>query len=118
MPACCKRGTFAIAQALAFMRDAATPCGNSRATQVLSRLIGKSEAMMRFLLATAVTAMMFGSAHASSGTPEDDRACSASVKRYCSAVVQGGDFAILACLQQNRTRIAPACQRVLIKYGQ
>jgi hypothetical protein len=53
-----------------------------------------------------------------SGTPEDRAACEGNVKRYCSKAIEGGDMAILACLQQNRPRLTPSCQQVLIKYGQ
>lgn len=52
------------------------------------------------------------------GTPEDHAACAPDVKKYCTAEIKGGDMAILACLQQNRSRISKACQQVLIKYGQ
>jgi hypothetical protein len=52
------------------------------------------------------------------GTPEDRAACEASVKRYCAKAIEGGDMVVLACLQQNRSRLTSACQQVLIKYGQ
>ena len=74
--------------------------------------------MLRTLLTLSFMIAEIGTARTQSGTPEDQRACSASVKQFCSSVVQDGDMAILACLQQNRARIEPACQRVLIKYGQ
>lgn len=74
--------------------------------------------MLRLLTVVSFSFAVATVAYAQSATPEDERACSPSVKRYCSAVVQGGDMAILACLQQNRSRIAPSCQQVLIKYGQ
>lgn len=53
-----------------------------------------------------------------SGTPEDRAACQASVQRYCTQAIQGGDLVVLACLQENRARISKSCQEVLIKYGQ
>jgi hypothetical protein len=51
------------------------------------------------------------------GTPEDRAACHADVERYCQAAIPDS-MRILACLQQNRQRISPACQGVLQKYGQ
>ena len=57
-------------------------------------------------------------AQGSSGTPEDQAACRASVKRFCTQAIQGGDMMVLACLQQNRPRISKSCRQVLIKYGQ
>lgn len=74
--------------------------------------------MTRFSLAVAITAALITGALAQSGTPEDQRACNASVQRYCVRAIQGGDMAILGCLQENRARIAPACRQVLVKYGQ
>lgn len=52
------------------------------------------------------------------GTPEEQRACSADVKRYCRKVISEGDFSILACLQQNRAKISKTCQKVLLDRGQ
>jgi Cysteine rich repeat len=51
------------------------------------------------------------------GTPEDRAACEADVRRYCQNAIPD-NMRVLACLQQNRQRIAPACRGVLEKYGQ
>ena len=51
------------------------------------------------------------------GTPEDRAACGPSVDAFCSAALPDS-MRVLACLQQNRQRIAPACRAVLVKYGQ
>ena len=40
-----------------------------------------------------------------SGTPEEQKACSRDVQRFCRPVIDQGDFAILACLQQNRPKM-------------
>ena len=40
-----------------------------------------------------------------SGTPEEQKACSRDVQRFCRPVIDQGDFTILACLQQNRPKI-------------
>ncbi|SDS61331.1 hypothetical protein [Bradyrhizobium canariense] len=53
-----------------------------------------------------------------SGTPEEQAACSRDVQRHCRAVIDQGDFTILACLQQNRTKITKACDQVLKNHGQ
>lgn len=76
--------------------------------------------MKRSMMAAALVGMAsftpaFGQG---SGTPEDRAACEASVKRYCAKAIEGGDMVVLACLQQYRPRLTPACQQVLIKYGQ
>jgi hypothetical protein len=53
-----------------------------------------------------------------SGTPEEQRACSRDVQRFCRPVIDQGDFTILACLQQNRPKLTVACNMVLKDHGQ
>jgi hypothetical protein len=53
-----------------------------------------------------------------SGTPEEQKACTRDVQRHCRAVIDQGDLVILSCLQQNRTKISPACDQVLKSHGQ
>ena len=51
------------------------------------------------------------------GTPEDRAACEGDVRRFCQNAIPD-NMRVLACLQQNRQRIAPSCRGVLEKYGQ
>lgn len=74
--------------------------------------------MQRSILVLAITFVMSAAAHAASGTPKDQRACKQSVKQYCASTIQAGDMAVLACLQQNRSRISKPCRQVLVSYGQ
>ena len=53
-----------------------------------------------------------------SGTPEEQKACSRDVQRFCRPVIDQGDFTILACLQQNRAKLTKACAQVLKTHGQ
>ena len=53
-----------------------------------------------------------------SGTPEEQKACSRDVQRFCRPVIDQGDLTILACLQQNRPKITSACDQVLKSHGQ
>ncbi len=53
-----------------------------------------------------------------SGTPEEQKACTRDVQRHCRSVMDQGDFTVLACLQQNRAKISPACDKVLKEHGQ
>ena len=53
-----------------------------------------------------------------SGTPEEQKACARDVQRFCRTIMDQGDFVILACLQQNRPKITPACDQVLKNHGQ
>lgn len=51
------------------------------------------------------------------GTPAERRACSANVMRYCAKYISGGDLSVLGCLQENRPKLKPACQKVLSDHG-
>jgi hypothetical protein len=53
-----------------------------------------------------------------SGTPEEQKACSRDVQRFCRPVIDQGDLVILSCLQQNRARLSKACDQVLVSHGQ
>lgn len=53
-----------------------------------------------------------------SGTPDEQKACSRDVQKHCRAVIDQGDFTILACLQQKRPKISAACNQVLKNHGQ
>jgi hypothetical protein len=79
--------------------------------------------MSRTIFALAAAFLAFNASASAqgtgtSGTPEDRAACQASVQRFCTQAIQGGDMVVLACLQQNRSRISKPCQEVLVKYGQ
>ena len=47
-----------------------------------------------------------------------DIACKASSNKLCSKFFGEGDMAILACLQQNKIRLAPSCRKFLTEIGQ
>jgi hypothetical protein len=53
-----------------------------------------------------------------SGTPEEQKACSRDVQRFCRPVIDQGDLVILSCLQQNRPKLSKACNEVLVSHGQ
>ena len=53
-----------------------------------------------------------------SGTPEEQKACNRDVQKFCRPVIDQGDFTILACLKENRTKISAACDQVLKNNGQ
>jgi hypothetical protein len=56
------------------------------------------------------------------GNDRERAACHPDVMRYCRELVKDDDqadvFAILSCLQTNRTRISGACRQVLASHGQ
>ena len=47
-----------------------------------------------------------------------DRACGGDSRRMCTNAFQGGDMAVLACLQQNKVRLSGTCRRFLTEIGQ
>ena len=53
-----------------------------------------------------------------SGSAQEQAACSRDVQRHCRAVIDQGDFTILACLKENRPKISKACDQVLKNHGQ
>jgi hypothetical protein len=47
-----------------------------------------------------------------------DIACKSSTNKLCSKHFGQGDMAILGCLQQNKSRLAPSCRKFLVEIGQ
>jgi Cysteine rich repeat len=82
--------------------------------------------MQKFFLALALISLSISTGASAqqqispqrSGTPEEQKACARDVQRFCRPVIDQGDFTILACLQQNRSKITPACDSVLKNHGQ
>ncbi|WP_166297722.1 MULTISPECIES: hypothetical protein [unclassified Bradyrhizobium] len=78
--------------------------------------------MRKFLLALALLSIPLSSGASAQqqqrGTPDEQKACTRDVQRHCRSVIDQGDFTILACLQQNRTKISAACDQVLKTHGQ
>lgn len=77
--------------------------------------------MRKLLLALSLLSIPMSSnafAQQRSGTADEQKACARDVQRFCRPVIDQGDFTILACLQQNRPKITPACDQVLKNHGQ
>jgi hypothetical protein len=80
--------------------------------------------MRKVLLALALLSISFSSdafaqhQQQRPGTPEEQKACTRDVQRHCRAVIDQGDFTILACLKENRSKISAACDQVLKNHGQ
>jgi len=55
---------------------------------------------------------------ASAQSNRKDPGCARDVARHCRAVMNDGDQAVLACLQQNRARLSKICAKVLTDNGQ
>ena len=50
------------------------------------------------------------------GTPQEEAACAPDSTRFCKRF-EPDAMQVLGCLQQNRSRISAACQRVLRNRG-
>jgi hypothetical protein len=70
------------------------------------------------LLSLSIAVSSDAFAQQRSGTPDEQKACARDVQRFCRPVIDQGDFTILACLQQHRPKISPACNQVLKNHGQ
>lgn len=81
---------------------------------------------MRLSLFSATLALIVitGSVTSASAQQQDelrrrgDIACKASSNKLCSKFFGQGDMAILACLQQNKERLAASCRKFLTEIGQ
>jgi hypothetical protein len=71
--------------------------------------------MTRFLC--IVFLVLCASAASAQQQPGHD-ACARDVTRFCRAVMNNGDSAVLACLKEHRTRLSKACDKVLTEHGQ
>lgn len=75
--------------------------------------------MKKILLALALLASQSTETSAQhAGSDQDEKACVHDVERLCRKWMNQGDFTILACLKDNRTKLHPACRDVLIRHGQ
>ena len=70
------------------------------------------------LLSVSVPAAALAQQQQRSGTAEEQAACSRDVQRFCRPVIDQGDFTVLACLKENRSKISAACNQVLKNNGQ
>jgi hypothetical protein len=75
--------------------------------------------LSKYLLALALLAGLSTETFAQhAGTDQDEKDCVRDVKLLCRKFTDQGDFAVLACLKDNRTRLHPSCRDVLIRHGQ
>jgi len=80
--------------------------------------------MTRTLL-TLAFALAFASAASGQGAPQQqqsmrdrgERLCGDDAVRFCKDVIRRGDFAVLACFQQNVKRLSQPCRDFLIDGG-
>jgi hypothetical protein len=70
------------------------------------------------LLSLSVSTGALAQQQQRSGTPEEQKACSRDVQRFCRPLMDQSDFVILGCLQENRPKLTSACDQVLKTHGQ
>jgi len=73
--------------------------------------------LKKALLLAFVATSVATAANAQQTRADQEKACGRDVTRYCKPVIDAGDMVILSCLQNNRTKISPACQKVLKDNG-
>jgi hypothetical protein len=76
--------------------------------------------MHKFFFALCVLSMSVSTSAMAqrSGTPEEQKACTRDVERFCRSVMDQGDFTVLACLKDHRPKISKGCDLVLKNHGQ
>jgi hypothetical protein len=75
--------------------------------------------MLKYFLAlTLLSVLAPTGALAHGGTDQEEKACTRDVQRFCRKLMDQGDFTVLACLKENRPKLAPACRDVLVSHGQ
>ena len=74
--------------------------------------------MTRLLAATAALTMLFAVQANAQERQQGTDACGRDGSRYCKAVLNDGDQAVLACLKQNRAKLRPGCVKFLQEKGQ
>ncbi|QPF85015.1 hypothetical protein IC762_01360 [Bradyrhizobium genosp. L] len=72
--------------------------------------------MTRILFA-AVSLILLTSG-ASAQQQQERSACTRDAQRHCRPVLNDGDGAVLACLQQHRGQLSKGCQKTLTEHGQ
>jgi hypothetical protein len=75
--------------------------------------------MHKFFLALILLSIPVSTgALAHSGSDQDEKACAPDAHRFCRKLLDQGDFAMLACLKENRPKLSVACRNVLVSHGQ
>src|SRR5271168_763846 len=79
---------------------------------------GKRIMMFRKVLLAVAFTSLSSVALATSGTPQEQAACSPDVRKFCKKVPPGSDdSAYLACLENNRDALSIKCLNVLMDHG-
>ena len=80
----------------------------------MAKPISKPASVIASLLCLASSPGFAQSTH--QGTPQEQKACSRDASKFCRNQL-GDDRAVQQCLQQNRTKLSVACQKVFQSHG-
>jgi hypothetical protein len=73
---------------------------------------------LRTVLISGLLTTLATTALAQSGTPDEQAACRADVRKFCSKTSEAeGSNAFLQCLQAHKARLSKNCLAVLEKHG-
>lgn len=78
----------------------------------------KSLLALTLLSISVLSQAAFAQQQQRGGTADEQKACTRDVQKHCRPVIDQGDFTILACLKENRSKISTACNQVLKNNGQ
>jgi hypothetical protein len=67
-------------------------------------------------IALLLPVLLFATA-ASAQEMRNDQGCGRDASRFCRAVLDQGDMAVLACLQQHRAKLSKICSKTLADNG-
>lgn len=76
------------------------------------------------LFATAALSLLLAISASAPGRAQDDlrekgnRACNGDARRLCKDVLGQGDMIVLACFQENKTKLSASCRKFLADVGQ
>jgi len=71
---------------------------------------------MRFVATASFLTALLMAVGASAQTAAEQKACKADFEKYCSGVLPGGGR-VIACLEKQKEKLSPACQKVVETYG-
>ena len=73
---------------------------------------------VRQISLAAALLVLSSSAMAQSGSPEEQAACRADVRRFCYKIKESdASNAFLQCLQEHRAKLSARCRAVLESHG-
>lgn len=68
-------------------------------------------------IALLLPVLLFATAASAQDLQRNDQGCGRDASRFCRAVLDQGDMAVLACLQQNRAKLTKICAKTLADNG-